>query len=73
MPLTQSDPLWFKDAVIYETHVKAFFDGNNDGVGDFPGLLQKLDYIRDLSVTCIWLLPSFHRHCATTGTTSPTT
>ena len=59
MPLTQSDPLWFKDAVIYETHVKAFFDGNNDGVGDFPGLLQKLDYIRDLGVTCIWLLPFF--------------
>jgi maltose alpha-D-glucosyltransferase/alpha-amylase len=58
-PGSMSDPLWFKDAIIYETHVKAFFDGNNDGVGDFPGLLQKLDYIQDLGVTCIWLLPFF--------------
>jgi maltose alpha-D-glucosyltransferase/alpha-amylase len=58
-PGSMSDPLWFKDAIIYETHVKAFFDGNNDGIGDFPGLLQKLDYIQDLGVTCIWLLPFF--------------
>ncbi|ODS52892.1 MAG: maltose alpha-D-glucosyltransferase [Acidobacteria bacterium SCN 69-37] len=58
-PGSMSDPLWFKDAIIYETHVKAFFDGNDDGVGDFPGLLQKLDYIQDLGVTCIWLLPFF--------------
>ena len=54
-----SDPLWFKDAVIYELHVRAFFDGNNDGIGDFQGLVQKLDYIQDLGVTCIWLLPFF--------------
>ncbi len=54
-----SDPLWYKDAVIYELHVKAFFDGNNDGIGDFSGLLQKLDYLQDLGVTCIWLLPFF--------------
>jgi len=54
-----SDPLWYKDALIYELHVKAFFDGNNDGIGDFPGLLQKLDYIQDLGVTCLWLLPFF--------------
>ncbi|MEO8050153.1 MAG: maltose alpha-D-glucosyltransferase [Acidobacteriota bacterium] len=53
------DPLWYKDAVIYELHVKAFFDGNNDGIGDFIGLLQKLDYLQDLGVTCIWLLPFF--------------
>jgi len=53
------DPLWYKDAVIYELHVKAFFDGNNDGIGDFPGLLQKLDYLQDLGVTCLWLLPFF--------------
>src|SRR5688572_9666397 len=53
------DPLWYKDAVIYETHVKAFFDGNNDGIGDFQGLLQKLDYLQDLGVTCLWLLPFF--------------
>src|SRR5947209_4694209 len=53
------DPLWYKDAVIYETHVKAFFDSNNDGIGDFKGLTQKLDYVQQLGVTCIWLLPFF--------------
>jgi maltose alpha-D-glucosyltransferase/alpha-amylase len=51
--------LWYKDAVIYELHVKAFADGNNDGIGDFPGLLNKLDYLQELGVTCIWLLPFF--------------
>jgi maltose alpha-D-glucosyltransferase/alpha-amylase len=54
-----SDPLWYKDAIIYETHVKAFFDSNNDGTGDFQGLHQKLDYLQDLGVTCLWLLPFF--------------
>jgi maltose alpha-D-glucosyltransferase/alpha-amylase len=58
-PGSASDPLWFKDAIIYELHVKAFADSNADGVGDFPGLLQKLDYLQDLGVTCIWLLPFF--------------
>jgi maltose alpha-D-glucosyltransferase/alpha-amylase len=58
-PGSASDPLWYQDAVIYELHVKAFLDGNNDGIGDFPGLLQKLDYIQDLGVTCLWLLPFF--------------
>lgn len=53
------DPLWYKDAVIYELHVRAFADGNNDGIGDFAGLLTKLDYLQDLGVTCIWLLPFF--------------
>ena len=53
------DPLWYKDAIIYETHVKAFFDSNNDGIGDFAGLTQKLDYLQDLGVTCLWLLPFF--------------
>jgi maltose alpha-D-glucosyltransferase/alpha-amylase len=53
------DPLWYKDAVIYELHVKAFFDGNNDGIGDFSGLVQKLDYLQELGVTCLWLLPFF--------------
>ncbi len=53
------DPLWYKDAIVYETHVRAFFDRNNDGVGDFPGLLEKLDYLRDLGITCLWLLPFF--------------
>ncbi len=54
-----SDPLWYKDAVIYELHVRAFADSNNDGVGDFPGLMSKLDYLQDLGVTCLWLLPFF--------------
>ncbi|RRA47333.1 maltose alpha-D-glucosyltransferase [Acidipila sp. EB88] len=54
-----SDPLWYKDAIIYELHVRAFADSNNDGIGDFPGLLTKLDYLQDLGVTCIWLLPFF--------------
>jgi maltose alpha-D-glucosyltransferase/alpha-amylase len=53
------DPLWYKDAIIYELHVKAFEDANNDGVGDFPGLLEKLDYLQELGITCIWLLPFF--------------
>ena len=53
------DPLWFKDAVIYEVHVRAFADSNGDGIGDFPGLLSRLDYLADLGVTCIWLLPFF--------------
>ncbi len=54
-----SDPLWYKDAIIYELHVRAFADGNGDGVGDFPGLIQKLDYLQELGITCIWLLPFF--------------
>ena len=53
------DPLWYKDAVIYQVHVKAFFDSDNDGVGDFRGLLAKLDYLRDLGVQAIWLLPFY--------------
>jgi maltose alpha-D-glucosyltransferase/alpha-amylase len=53
------DPLWFKDAVIYQLHVKSFFDGNDDGIGDFEGLIEKLDYIVALGVTAIWLLPFF--------------
>jgi len=50
---------WYKDAVFYEVHVRAFFDSNGDGKGDFAGLTQKLPYIRDLGVTCIWLLPMY--------------
>jgi maltose alpha-D-glucosyltransferase/alpha-amylase len=51
--------LWYKDAIVYELHVKAFYDSNGDGIGDFPGLMQKLDYLTDLGVDCIWLLPTF--------------
>ena len=58
-PGSASDPLWYKDATIYELHVRAFSDANGDGVGDFTGLTQKLEYLQDLGVTCIWLLPFF--------------
>ena len=54
-----ADPLWYKDAVIYEIHVRAFADSNNDGIGDFGGLMSRLDYLQDLGVTCLWLLPFF--------------
>jgi maltose alpha-D-glucosyltransferase/alpha-amylase len=54
-----SDPLWYKDAIIYQLHVKAFFDANNDGIGDFDGLSRKLDYLHDLGVTALWLLPFY--------------
>ena len=54
-----NDPLWYKDAIIYELPVKSFYDGNADGIGDFPGLLERLDYLQRLGVTCIWLLPFF--------------
>jgi len=53
------DPLWYKDAVIYQVHVKSYFDANNDGVGDFTGLIEKLDYIASLGVNAIWLLPFY--------------
>ncbi len=55
----RTDRFWWKDAVIYQLHVKAFFDANNDGVGDFPGLTSKLDYIRDLGATAIWIMPFY--------------
>ncbi len=58
-PALGADPLWFKDAVIYEVHVRAFCDGNDDGFGDFRGLTRKLDYIQDLGVNTIWLLPFY--------------
>src|SRR5882762_3550953 len=56
---TKTDPLWFKEAIIYEVSVRAFCDSNGDGIGDFPGLISKLDYLEDIGVTTIWLLPFF--------------
>ncbi len=58
-PALTEDRQWYKDAVIYQLHLKSFFDSNNDGVGDFPGLIAKLDYIADLGVNTIWLLPFY--------------
>lgn len=54
-----SEPAWYRNAVIYQLHVRAFYDSNNDGIGDLPGLIQKLDYIQELGVTAIWMLPLF--------------
>ena len=58
-PKLESDELWFQDAIIYQLHVKAFADSNNDGMGDFAGLTEKLDYLEDLGVTALWLLPFY--------------
>jgi maltose alpha-D-glucosyltransferase/alpha-amylase len=54
-----NDPLWYKDAIIYQLHVRAFHDADGDGMGDFKGLTQKLDYLQDLGVTAIWALPFY--------------
>src|SRR5436189_1965961 len=56
---TSIDPLWYKDAVIYEMHVKTFCDSDGDGMGDFRGLIENLDYLQELGVTAIWLLPFY--------------
>src|SRR5438552_688815 len=56
---TTVDPLWYKDAVIYELHVKTFCDSDGDGMGDFRGLIEKLDYLQELGITAIWLLPFY--------------
>ncbi|MBS1811851.1 MAG: maltose alpha-D-glucosyltransferase [Acidobacteria bacterium] len=55
----QLNPLWYKDAIFYEVNVRGFYDSNGDGVGDLPGLTEKLDYLRWLGVNCIWLLPIY--------------
>ncbi len=57
--LLNADPLWYKDAVIYQLHIKSFYDANGDGVGDFAGLLAKLDYLVNLGVDTVWLLPFY--------------
>ncbi|MGE5159494.1 MAG: maltose alpha-D-glucosyltransferase [Gemmatimonas sp.] len=61
LPVTDldGDELWYKDAIIYQLHVKAFADSNNDGIGDFAGLTEKLGYLQDLGVTTLWLLPFY--------------
>jgi maltose alpha-D-glucosyltransferase/alpha-amylase len=53
------EPLWYKDAIIYETHVKAFYDADGDGIGDLAGMIEKLDYLEELGINCLWLLPFF--------------
>src|ERR1700716_1609518 len=58
-PTIGDDPLWYKDAVIYEMHLRSFQDSNGDGIGDFPGLIRRLDYIASLGATAIWVLPFY--------------
>jgi maltose alpha-D-glucosyltransferase/alpha-amylase len=53
------DPFWYRDAIIYEIPVRAYYDANGDGIGDFAGLIEKLDYVRDLGVTAVWILPFY--------------
>jgi maltose alpha-D-glucosyltransferase / alpha-amylase len=57
--INRDDREWYRDAIIYQLHVKSFFDANNDGIGDLAGLTEKLDYIRDLGATAIWLMPFY--------------
>ena len=58
-PSVSLEPTWYKDVVIYEVSVRSFYDSNRDGIGDIPGLTSKLDYIQDLGVDCLWLLPFY--------------
>src|SRR5262249_22852934 len=55
----ERDPNWFKTAIFYEIHIRGFFDGNDDGSGDFRGLIEKLDFLQWLGIDCIWLLPMY--------------
>lgn len=55
----EDNPLWYKDAIIYQLQVKSFYDSNSDGIDDFKGLTQKLDYLESLGVTAIWILPFY--------------
>src|ERR1700687_5415678 len=57
--MIDQDPLWYKKAIIYEVHIRAFYDSNADGIGDIHGLIEKLPYIHSLGVTCLWLLPMY--------------
>lgn len=57
--LLENEPLWYKDALIYQLHVRAFCDSNGDGMCDFAGLTETLDYLQDLGVTALWLLPFY--------------
>jgi maltose alpha-D-glucosyltransferase/alpha-amylase len=57
--IDRSDPQWYRDAIIYQLHVKSFFDANDDGIGDFAGVAAKLDYIKDLGASAIWLMPFY--------------
>ena len=55
----EDNPLWYQDAIIYQVHIKAFCDADGNGIGDFRGLISKLDYLQNLGITAIWLLPFY--------------
>ena len=57
--MDRTDTQWYRDAIIYQLHVKSFFDANNDGMGDFVGVTQKLDYVKELGATAIWVMPFY--------------
>ena len=57
--ILEDNPFWYQDAIIYQVHIKAFFDYNGDGIGDFRGLTDKLPYLQQLGVTAVWLLPFY--------------
>ncbi|MFL5228566.1 MAG: alpha-amylase family glycosyl hydrolase, partial [Microvirga sp.] len=57
--IDRSDTQWYRDALFYQLHVKSFFDANDDGIGDFEGVTRKLDYVKDLGVTAIWVMPFY--------------
>ena len=57
--IDRTDTQWYRDAVIYQLHVKSFFDANNDGIGDFVGVTAKLDYVKELGATAIWVMPFY--------------
>jgi pullulanase/glycogen debranching enzyme len=57
--LPDDNPQWYRDALIYQLHVKAFHDSDGNGIGDFRGLMEKLDYLHDLGITAVWLLPFY--------------
>jgi len=57
--MTSNNPLWYKDAIFYELYIRAFADGNGDGHGDLAGLITRLDYLQDLGVDYLWLLPMY--------------
>jgi maltose alpha-D-glucosyltransferase/alpha-amylase len=57
--INRGEPQWYRDAIIYQLHVKSFFDSDNDGMGDFEGLTRKLDYVKELGATAIWLMPFY--------------
>ncbi|MEA2835007.1 MAG: maltose alpha-D-glucosyltransferase / alpha-amylase [Methylobacteriaceae bacterium] len=57
--INRGEPQWYRDAIVYQLHVKSFFDSDNDGIGDFEGLTRKLDYVKELGATSIWLMPFY--------------